>query len=88
MLVLDGVAVAYPGHNGTGPARAVDGVDLTVGDGEIVCVLGPSGSGKSTLLRAIAGLEPLAAGRITRDGADRTDTGEPLPEETRNLFIG
>ena len=41
---------------------ALDGVDLEVADGEIVCVLGPSGSGKSTLLRAVAGLEPERPG--------------------------
>ncbi|GGI06761.1 ABC transporter ATP-binding protein [Egicoccus halophilus] len=49
---------------------AVDGVDLTVGDGEVVAVLGPSGCGKSTLLRAVAGLEPLDDGTIVLDGHD------------------
>jgi len=83
MLVLEGVAVAYASTNGHGAVRAVDGVDLTVGDGEVVCVLGPSGSGKSTLLRAVAGLEPLAAGRITRDGVDL----DGVPPHRRNLGL-
>ena len=54
-----------------GPILALEGVDLTVGAGQVVVVLGPSGSGKSTLLRAVAGLEPLAAGRILIDGTDQ-----------------
>jgi thiamine transport system ATP-binding protein len=49
---------------------ALDAVDLQVGDGEIVSVLGPSGSGKSTLLRAIAGLVPEARGSVAWDGVD------------------
>nr|WP_042190042.1 ABC transporter ATP-binding protein [Kibdelosporangium sp. MJ126-NF4]CEL19057.1 Thiamin ABC transporter, ATPase component [Kibdelosporangium sp. MJ126-NF4]CTQ95141.1 Thiamin ABC transporter, ATPase component [Kibdelosporangium sp. MJ126-NF4] len=57
-----------------GPTRAVDHVDLDIGDGEVVALLGPSGCGKSTLLRAVAGLEPQAAGTISRGGEDLTRT--------------
>lgn len=53
-----------------GPVTAVDAVALEVGDHETLALLGPSGCGKSTLLRAVAGLEPLTAGRITMDGTD------------------
>ena len=49
---------------------AVDGVSLQIAPGEIVALLGASGSGKSSLLRAVAGLEPLAAGRVLWDGED------------------
>lgn len=44
--------------------HAVRGVSLTIGVGESVGLLGPNGSGKSTLLRTIAGVQPLAAGRV------------------------
>jgi putative spermidine/putrescine transport system ATP-binding protein len=50
--------------------RAVDDFHLTVGDGELVCLLGPSGSGKSTLLRMIGGFETPTAGSITIDGEE------------------
>ena len=49
---------------------AVDAVDLDVPAGSVTAVLGPSGSGKSTLLRAIAGLEPPAAGSVAYDARD------------------
>lgn len=64
MLTVEGLTVAF------GNQAAVDGVDLTVEDGHVLAVLGPSGSGKSSLLRAIAGLEPLRAGRVRWDGDD------------------
>jgi len=51
------------------------GVDLSVGEHEVVCLIGASGSGKSTLLRCINLLEPLAAGRIWIHGQDVTAPG-------------
>ena len=53
---------------------AVDGVSLTVADGEVLVLLGPTGSGKSTVLRLIAGLESATAGQIFFDGTDVQDT--------------
>lgn len=52
--------------------KAVDDFTLTVGDGELVCLLGPSGSGKSTLLRMIGGFETPTSGLISIDGEDVT----------------
>jgi putative spermidine/putrescine transport system ATP-binding protein len=51
---------------------AVDGVDLTVDDGELFAILGPSGSGKTTVLRMIAGFEQPTSGTIRLGGVDVT----------------
>ncbi|MGZ4801725.1 MAG: ABC transporter ATP-binding protein [Acidimicrobiia bacterium] len=67
MLELERLRVQY------GDTVALDTVDLTVADREVVCVLGPSGSGKSTLLRATAGLERPVIGRVRWDGEDITN---------------
>lgn len=64
MLTLDDVTVRY------GDRTAIAGIDLTVADGEILALIGASGCGKSTLLRAITGVEPLAAGRVSWNGQD------------------
>jgi len=69
VLTLAGVAVEY-GRRGQ-RVRAVDGVDLTVGRGEIVGLVGESGCGKSSLARAAVGLEPLAAGAVTFEDSCR-----------------
>ncbi|EXX85398.1 nitrate ABC transporter ATP-binding protein, partial [Paenibacillus darwinianus] len=50
----------------------LDGVSLTVGDGEFVSLVGPSGSGKSTLFQIIGGLERPEAGKIRIEGLDVT----------------
>jgi thiamine transport system ATP-binding protein len=66
-----------------GSKVAVDAVSLDVAAGETVAVIGPSGSGKSTLLRAIAGLEPLAAGTIEAGGRSL----EGIPTHRRDLGL-
>jgi putative spermidine/putrescine transport system ATP-binding protein len=57
-----------------GSTHAVERFNLTVGDGELVCLLGPSGSGKSTLLRMTGGFETPTSGSIAIDGEDVTRT--------------
>jgi NitT/TauT family transport system ATP-binding protein len=51
-----------------GAVVALDGVDLDVAPGELVCLLGPSGCGKSTLLNAVAGFSPPTAGEVVANG--------------------
>ncbi|MCR6688721.1 ABC transporter ATP-binding protein [Cellulomonas sp.] len=66
--------VRYPAaRRGRAGTTAVDGVSLDVARGEVLALLGPSGCGKSSLLRAVAGLEPLAAGDVTWAGEPVTD---------------
>jgi branched-chain amino acid transport system ATP-binding protein len=64
MLEIADLDVAY------GKRRALQGVSLTVGPGEIVTLLGANGSGKSTTLRAVSGLVRAARGSIRYDGRD------------------
>ena len=63
--------------------RAVDGIDLTAGEGEFLVLLGPSGCGKTTLMRLIAGLERPTRGDIAIDGESVTD----LPPRARNIAM-
>jgi NitT/TauT family transport system ATP-binding protein len=60
------VGVTFP--RADGPLRALDGVDLDIGAGEIVALIGPNGSGKSTLLRVIGGLVAPDGGSAEIDG--------------------
>ncbi|MEM1362831.1 MAG: ABC transporter ATP-binding protein [Pseudomonadota bacterium] len=69
------VAISFSGvSRHFGAVRAVDGVDLDIGEGEFFALLGPSGSGKTTCLRLIAGFEQPTAGRILIFGDDATAT--------------
>jgi len=60
-------------HKSFGETEVLRGIDLTVEDHEVVCLIGASGSGKSTLLRCIDLLEPIDAGRIWVEGIETTD---------------
>lgn len=63
---------------------AIDGLDLTLEDGDFVTVIGGNGAGKSTLLNAIAGVWKLDSGTIEIDGVDVTN----MPEHKRASFLG
>src|SRR3954467_11400266 len=66
-IVLDHVTKEF-----LGGVRAVDGVSMTIEDGEFMVLVGPSGCGKTTLLRSIGGLETIPSGRILIDARDVT----------------
>ncbi len=63
-LRISEVSKVFPSHDGGAVVRAVDSVNLTVADGELVTLLGPSGCGKTTLLRMIAGFEDPSEGDL------------------------
>lgn len=62
-------------HKSFGSNHVLNGVDLEVDDGDVVCLIGPSGCGKSTLLRCINLLEKPESGSIMLDGVDITASG-------------
>jgi branched-chain amino acid transport system ATP-binding protein len=67
LLEVDGVDLRY------GRVQVLFGVDLNIGDGEFVGLLGTNGAGKSTVLKAVSGLVPVSAGRIRFAGDDITN---------------
>jgi branched-chain amino acid transport system ATP-binding protein len=79
MLEVSGLDVRYAG------VQALRGLDLTVGDGEIVALLGNNGAGKTTTLSTISGLLRAHAGRIVHDGADIT-RADPAAIVARGLI--
>jgi branched-chain amino acid transport system ATP-binding protein len=88
LLAVEGLEVRYGG------IRAVKGIDLTVAQGEVVCLIGANGAGKSTTLKALAGLLPAAAGSIRYGGTEiaglpvhlRARAGLALVPEGRGIF--
>ncbi|MCD2513910.1 ABC transporter ATP-binding protein [Comamonas endophytica] len=79
MLEVNNVSLGY------GDTTVVHDVSLPLARGEIGCLLGASGCGKTTLLRAIAGFEPVRAGRIALQGQEVSTPGHCLPPQRRDI---
>lgn len=82
-LQLEAIRLGYPAAGGH--QIVVDGLSLNLAHGEIGCLLGASGCGKSTVLRAIAGFEPILAGRIVLDGVCVAGPDGQQPPERRRI---
>lgn len=80
-LILEGLGKSY------GDFRAVDGVSLTLKNGEFLSLLGPSGCGKTTTLRMIAGFMAPTDGRILLDGEVISSPKGMVPPERRNMSM-
>src|ERR1700746_2686441 len=65
-LVAEGIRVHFEG------VRAVDGVDLTLEQGQIMGLIGPNGAGKTTFMNAVSGFVELTGGRVALNGTDVT----------------
>ncbi|MFE3068194.1 amino acid ABC transporter ATP-binding protein [Streptomyces sp. NPDC059247] len=78
MAVVDPLIELRDVNKHFGTLHVLQSIDLTIGRGEVVVVIGPSGSGKSTLCRAMNRLERVESGEILIDG-------QPLPEEGKEL---
>ena len=70
-----------------GANLVLDGIDLSVGEHEVICLIGASGSGKSTLLRCLNLLEPVDAGRIVVAGEEITRRGVDVNRVRRRIGI-
>jgi polar amino acid transport system ATP-binding protein len=84
----DGVAIRIEGlHKSFDKLEVLKGIDLEVGEHEVVCLIGASGSGKSTLLRCVNLIEPVDAGRIVVHGEEITARGVDVNRIRRSIGI-
>ena len=74
-------------HKAFGKLEVLRGIDLTLAEHEVVCLIGASGSGKSTLLRCINLLEPIQAGRIVVSGLEVSARGVDVNRVRRGIGI-
>jgi iron(III) transport system ATP-binding protein len=84
-LSVDSIRVGYLVDRQ--PREVVHGLSFSLAKGEIGCLLGPSGCGKTTVLRAIAGFEPVGAGRIELGGRILSAPGRTAPPESRQVGV-
>lgn len=86
LVELEGVTRVFA--RGRQWVRAMEGVDLTIEEGEVVAVVGPSGSGKTTLLNVMAGLDHPTSGRVRMRGRELSAMGSASLAALRRRNIG
>ena len=74
-------------HKRFGPLEVLRGIDMSVNEHQVVCLIGPSGCGKSTLLRCINGLEPIQGGEIRLEGDRVSGPGVDVNRLRREVGI-
>ena len=74
-------------HKSFGDSEVLRGIDLSVSEHEVICLIGASGSGKSTLLRCINRIEPVSSGRILVHGVEVTAADADVNAIRRNIGI-
>lgn len=87
VIDLSGITKVYAGE-GDAEVRALAGVDLAIGEGEYVALMGPSGSGKSTLMHIIGCLDQPSGGRYLLGGQDVSNLSDDALAKVRNERIG
>ncbi len=87
VLEVRDLAVTFPARRRQRAARAVDGVNLTVGAGEIVALIGESGCGKSTLARTLVGLIKPTSGEVRYSGKALHYTNAAMKEYRRHVQL-
>ncbi len=86
ILTCEGVRKIYGSENNQ--VAALDGIDLTVGKGEFVAVIGASGSGKSTLLHILGSVDKPTSGKVTIDGTDLSKLNQTQAAIFRRRKVG
>src|SRR4051794_12362827 len=86
VVAARGIARRY--GEGDTAVDALCGVDLSVGRGQLMTVMGPSGSGKSTLMHILAGLDRPTAGTVSIDGTEITNLDDNDLTRLRRAHIG
>lgn len=86
--VVEMTNVAKTFGEGSSIVRALDGVDVTIDEGEFVAIVGPSGSGKSTMMNLIGCLDRPTSGKVKIAGKDLTKLNDRKLTELRNFAIG
>lgn len=88
MALVEVIDVSKEYQSGEETIRPLDGVNLTIGEGEFVSLMGASGSGKSTLLNLVAGIDQVTAGRIEIAGTDITTLSRGKLADWRAAHVG